>query len=262
MNQMSNQSQKCGCVCDNCSNSKLLEEIERLKTMIDLQKQQIIAIDSHNQSQFEMKTLTDKLLNFQEKYDRILENYRKTQKINQNLEDKLLNIANFFEIEREDLNKKIAAANDKLSEAMRIAKTHQRQTEILKSDFKFIVRSLRDQTNINFELLPEEIKQRLRNFDDFYVIEQSQTTRVPVASFPSIEIDSGSAETSRNIQFEAKMTARLIKDLERSDSLLYCQKCNEKIDSISKRISPITASQSPTITSKLSHRIDDKIMIV
>lgn len=116
--------QACGCECPACTDTHsihLHQEIEDLKRSVTERDNQIMTMESQilsHAKQYpngEMEALKENIYFWQEKYDRLLENLRKLQKVNQGLEDKLLRVADKFENERVELTNKVSDMTDALS---------------------------------------------------------------------------------------------------------------------------------------------------
>lgn len=73
---------------------------------------------------------------------RLLENYRKLQKVNQGLEDKLLRIADKFEAEKISLTASVAELTSKLASAETQVVSLQAEAEQYKADCSLAIRSL------------------------------------------------------------------------------------------------------------------------
>lgn len=90
----------------------------------------------------EMQALRENLYTCQDKYERLLESYRKLQKVNQGLEDKLLRIADKFENEKITLTHTVADLTGKLTEAQSSITCLQQEAEQYKNDCNLAIRML------------------------------------------------------------------------------------------------------------------------
>lgn len=141
--------QECGCHCDSCMNNNsihLHQEIESLKERLKEREQQIVSMEGQiisHAKQFpkgEMQALRDNLYHWHDKYDRLLENYRRLQKVNQSLEDKLLRVADRFETERIGLNQNVDQLNIRLDEANASLSLMKQQNEQYRNDYDLAIR--------------------------------------------------------------------------------------------------------------------------
>lgn len=137
------------------------QEIESLKNRLIDREQEMVSMESQllnhakKYPNGEMQALRDKLCHWQDKYERLLENYRKLQKINQGLEDKLLRIADRFENEKSNLNQNVLDLNNKLTNAQKLIDEYHQENEVYKNDFKLIIQLIQNQppSAINIDMV-------------------------------------------------------------------------------------------------------------
>jgi len=98
-------------------------EIEHLKQKLAEKENHIITMETNFLTEVdkfpngECAALTEDLLLWQEKYNRLYEAHKRIQKVNQNLEDKLLKIVDKCETEKFTMNRDIVGLKHKLAEA-------------------------------------------------------------------------------------------------------------------------------------------------
>ncbi|KAH7642846.1 hypothetical protein HUG17_9537 [Dermatophagoides farinae] len=170
-NCLDNQCQECGCHCDSCVNNNsihLHQEIESLKERLKEREKQIVTMEcqilSHAKQypNGEMQALRDNIYHWNDKYNRLLENYRRLQKVNQGLEDKLLRVADCFETERIHMNQNNEQLTQRLDEANASLMLVKQQNQQYLNDYDLIIRMIQQQpsTMINIESFPNDFQSR------------------------------------------------------------------------------------------------------
>lgn len=137
----------------------LHQEIESLKERLKEREKQIVTMEcqilSHAKQypNGEMQALRDNIYHWNDKYNRLLENYRRLQKVNQGLEDKLLRVADCFETERIHMNQNNEQLTQRLDEANASLMLVKQQNQQYLNDYDLIIRMIQQQpsTMINIE---------------------------------------------------------------------------------------------------------------
>ncbi|OTF81585.1 hypothetical protein BLA29_012766, partial [Euroglyphus maynei] len=145
----------------NNNNIHLHKEIETLKERLKEREQQIVTMEGqilNEARQYpngEMQSLRDNLYHWHDKYERLLENYRRLQKVNQSLEDKLLRCADRFETERLGLNENVERLRRELRETNENVSMITKQNEQYRNDYDLVIRIIQSSptpsTMINIE---------------------------------------------------------------------------------------------------------------
>ncbi|KAJ6218121.1 hypothetical protein RDWZM_009278 [Blomia tropicalis] len=223
--------QKCGCICQQCidtDNIHLHQEIEDLK-------QRLAERDSQ-------------LLSMEDKYDRLLESYRKLQKVNQGLEDKLLRIADKFENEKIILTNSVNDLTGKLSNAESIAANLKTESEQYKNDCNLALRLLQCKpsqfVSHKLDSFPKDVQISVQEYLNINNSDQCESngkvttktsSRFPIPTFPptAVVFSLNSKNTEQENQ-QQKLTQRTVSAgmiahiMERRfDSLKSNQEANE-----------------------------------
>ncbi|GAB6026565.1 Tight junction associated protein 1 (Peripheral) [Chamberlinius hualienensis] len=195
--------QECGCRCDNCSiTNSLNQEIDDLKRQVRDRDLHITRMETNvlsNMERFpngEFAALSDELLHLQDRYERLLENHRKLQRVNQGLEDKLLKIVDKYETEKNSLNRDIANLTTKLVEAKLLVTQLEEENEQYRNDCNVAINLLQCKPS-NFvsqrlETFPVELQHKARvhlnskKFDNSnnHPPPEMRTIRVNIPTFP------------------------------------------------------------------------------
>lgn len=224
-NSNNNKCQECGCQCRSCleENNKaggnngidslppddstlhLHQEIEDLKGRLGEKEHQIVTMESQilvHANQYphgEMAALRESLHSSADRYERLLENYRKLQKVNQGLEDKLLRIADKFEAEKISLTASVAELTSKLASAETQVVSLQAEAEQYKADCSLAIRSLQCRPASQFvsqriESFPTDVQERVQAYLNYRKPAEAngktssngagKLIRVPVPTFP------------------------------------------------------------------------------
>ncbi|KAH9401152.1 Golgi organization [Tyrophagus putrescentiae] len=220
------EEEECGCQCRSCleENNKagggnngidslppddstlhLHQEIEDLKGRLGEKEHQIVTMESQilvHANQYphgEMAALRESLHSSADRYERLLENYRKLQKVNQGLEDKLLRIADKFEAEKISLTASVAELTSKLASAETQVVSLQAEAEQYKADCSLAIRSLQCRPASQFvsqriESFPTDVQERVQAYLNYRKPAEAngktssngagKLIRVPVPTFP------------------------------------------------------------------------------
>lgn len=163
---------ECGCQCNNCNSNSLdlHHEVEELRSRLHESASRVAQLetqcaDGRTAFDGEVGRLNDDLAKLRERYDRLLENNRKLQKLNHELEDKLLRVVNHFDSEKTSLQSDISNTMSKLVDAKTTIVELQKEAERYKNDCSLAVHLLKTNSAQYAEAaktLPKGVYDRLR----------------------------------------------------------------------------------------------------
>lgn len=237
---------ECGCQCSQCDRHELQlhREIEALKQRVIERDFHILRLETNvlreaeRYPHGEVGELRSQLGQWQDKYDRLLEAYKKLQRVNQNLEDKLLRIVDKYETDKAALSQDVANLTTHLVAARTELNRHRDLSERYRSDLHLAIQLLQCKPSTfisrRLETLPVDLQQKVKSCLNSHQKDQQQRKpdfkmiKVPISTFPPTamvyavdkarEAEQPEQETAEDERISAAILARVLQEREQERS--------------------------------------------